>query len=506
MRSRSGRVWLWLAVLTLALAAGLRFTRISHQSLSLDEGLSAARAIMPATEIVRDSAQGGDLPGYPLLLAGWQHLAGSSELALRMLSALAGVISVALVFALGVRLFDRPTGTLAALFVAANPFQVWYGQEAHLPALLGMLSAASVLLTIAVLAIPRDMPRGRFDPRRAALVIGAYVLVNAGGLYTHATFALIILIETLVFLLWLANRPRKFHGLVTWALIQVGTLALFAPWLPVAVRQVTAWLRAPAEGVTLPQLGGTVAYGLTVPPGAVSSGLVPLLLLALVGLFPPMGEERRSLRFEERIALLAAWLLLPVAVPVALGAVAEPYLKFLLPSGLALQLLVARGLAMGVRISAPVPGGGPLGGQFTRVVVAILLAVGLLPVIAGLQNLYTDPEYARDDYRGVAARIIAEAGPQAAVVLNPPEQAAAFTYYYPAGPGVASLPGAHTAQTLERLLASHDRVYAIYNGREGSAGQEIERLLDERASVAGSDWYGRVRLVTYDVRREGSGP
>lgn len=490
--------WLILMALILILAAALRFWRIDAQSLWYDEGNSAYAAAQPVREIVVAAARDIHPPGYYILLAGWEDLAGHSELALRMLSALAGVLTTALVYALGVRLFERPSGALAALLVAVNPFQVWYAQEVRMYALLALLSAASVCLTAAVLTIPAEMTAGRFRPRRAAFIIAAYVLVNTAGLYTHYTFPFVLLAESLAFLIWLLGRPRKLHGLLTWAALQIVALALYVPWLPAAIRQLSTWPRVPAPPVSMEQIGAAIAYGLTTPLDVARGGLIPLLLLGIVGLFPPPEEPRRYLHFGERLGLVALWLLVPVAIPLALGVVREASLKFFLPAGLAFWLLIARGAVMGFRLGRPLPGVGGLGGAMTRLATVILLAVGLLPVYDGLRNLYFDPAYARDDYRAIAQRILAEAGPDAAVVLDAPNQVQVFGYYFPLGPHIAPLPDAHTEQTLERLLASHRRIYALYYGETEQDPQHmVEQMLSARAFVAETRWYGDVRLVIY---------
>ena len=490
--------WLILLALILTLTAALRFWRIDAQSLWYDEGNSAYAAAQPVREIVAAAARDIHPPGYYILLAGWEDLVGRSELALRMFSALAGVLTVALVYAIGTRFFERPTGALAALLVAVNPFQVWYAQEARMYALLALFSAASVWLTAAVLTIPAEMTAGRFRPRRAALILVAYTLVNAAGLYTHYTFPFVLLAESLVFLIWLLGRPRKRHGLLTWAALQFAALVLYVPWLPAAIRQVTTWPRVPAPLVGLEQAGTAIAYGLTTPPDAARGGLIPLLLLGIVGLFPPPEEPRRYLHFGERLGLVALWLLVPVAIPFALGVVREAFLKFFLPAGLAFWLLIARGVVMGFRLGKPLPGMGGLGGAMTRLATVILLAVGLLPIYGGLHNLYFEAAYARDDYRAIARRILAEDGPHAAVVLDAPNQAQVFGYYFPLGPNVATLPDAHTEETLERLLADHRRIYALYYGEaEQDPQRVVEQMLSARAFVAETQWYGDVRLVIY---------
>lgn len=510
MTSRRPSVgWLLMAVLLLVLAFGLRVHCLGDQSLWYDEGTSVRAAERDASTIVAGAAHDIHPPGYNLLLAGWEDFVGDSEFALRFLSVLLSLLSVALIGAIGRRLFSPSTGLLVMLLAAVNPFQIWYAQEARMYAMLGAVSAASVLLTVEVLSIPGQMTSGRFQARRAAAVIGGFVLVNTLGLYTHYTFPFVLLAESVGFLVWLMGRPQKMHGIVTWALLNLASLALFAPWLSVAYRQLTTWPRVLAPEVGLVQLAGATAYGLTLPPEAVRAGLVPLLILALAGLLPPIDPERRYLRFSERIALVALWVLVPVAIPVAMGVVREPFLKFFVPSGLALQLLVARGVVMVFRLGRrdlSTTRGSMLGGWLTRLIAVLLLITGLLqPVSVGLANLYENPAYARDDYRGIAHYIKQAAGPEAAVVLDAPSQVEVFTYYYPDGPGVMPLPDDHTELTLHELMAHHDRIYALYWGAsEQDPEHSVETMLNAHAYAADSRWFGDVRLVTYVTPAEGA--
>src|SRR5262245_47214346 len=99
--------------LILLLAAGLRFYKLDEQSFWNDEGNSARIAERPINLIIEGAA--GDIhpPGYYLILTEWRALVGHSEFALRMFSALAGVIAVAAIYAIGVTLFDRPSALVA---------------------------------------------------------------------------------------------------------------------------------------------------------------------------------------------------------------------------------------------------------------------------------------------------------------------------------------------------------------------------------------------------------
>lgn len=513
------RIVLPLLVAIFLLAAGVRFHRIEAQSFWNDEGNSARIAERPIALIIEGAA--GDIhpPGYYLLLAGWRALAGQSEFALRMLSALAGVLTVAVVFRLGSDLFDRPSGLFGALAAALSPFQVYYGQEARMYALVALLSALSIWLTAKALSLPgKMMVDGRLDRREALAIFAAYIVTNTAGLYTHYSFPLILAAETLIFGVWLVRRAHLrrrsggarslsplrtgAHGIAVWGGLHVPALILFGPWIPQAIRQIATWPRGGSAPVDPAGVMSALAYGVTLPVEVARYGLLPLILLALVGLLPPAdpADRRRTLGFGERIGLIGAWLVAPVLALAIAGALSESFLKFLLPSNLALALLAARGWVVGWDLGRQAPGSSAFEALLSRAMIVTALMLGLLPAAVSLGNLYGNPAYARDNYRAAAGRILSEAGPGAGVILDAPNQWEVFTYYFPDGPNVAPLPNASTAETLDRLLSQHGRIYALYWGEaQQDPDQTVRRTLEANAFEAGSEWYGGIQLVIYAV-------
>src|SRR5687768_10342299 len=96
----------WLPLVGLcALAAALRFFRIDTQSLWYDEGVSAFQLTRSFGEIARAAAQDTHPPLYYWLLKAWGEPLGGSELALRSLSAVFGILAVALTWLLARELF-----------------------------------------------------------------------------------------------------------------------------------------------------------------------------------------------------------------------------------------------------------------------------------------------------------------------------------------------------------------------------------------------------------------
>ncbi|MBL8157054.1 MAG: glycosyltransferase family 39 protein, partial [Anaerolineae bacterium] len=129
-----------LLILLLGLAA--RLYHIQSQSLWFDEGWSAYAAIQPTIQAAID-ADRTNPPLYYLLLNLAARGLGDSELALRYVSTLFGLVGIALSYRLACELFRRRAGILAALLAAINPLLWWASQEARMYTLLAVLILAA---------------------------------------------------------------------------------------------------------------------------------------------------------------------------------------------------------------------------------------------------------------------------------------------------------------------------------------------------------------------------
>ncbi|HUZ76986.1 MAG TPA: glycosyltransferase family 39 protein, partial [Chloroflexota bacterium] len=122
-----------LALLPLLVVAfGLRAARLEYQSLWYDEGSSLFLSRQSLSAITAGTANDIHPPLYYYLLHFWMLAAGRTEFAVRGLSLLQGVLVVALVLALGRRLFDVRSGLLAAGAAAISPLLVYYSQETRM--------------------------------------------------------------------------------------------------------------------------------------------------------------------------------------------------------------------------------------------------------------------------------------------------------------------------------------------------------------------------------------
>ena len=482
-----------LVVVLLWLAMGLRFHNLGAQSFWNDEGNSARLSERTIQLIIEGTASDIHPPLYYLLLRGWRELAGDSEFGLRSLSAFAGLLVVPLAIALArdpQSAIRNPQWLLVGLFTAVSPPLIYYSQEARMYALLGLLAALSTWLLV------RSAESGVRNWGYAV----AYVLTAVAGLYTHYFFPAVLAAQGAVVVIWavrdwrLSHSPLRtphsaFRTLLLWAGMMFVTLLLYLPWLPIFLANVGGGAARPFAPQFFTEAFFWLGFGPTLAPTAVPWSLVALGVLLVLGLV-------FNWRWETAVALIL--LLVPILFMAVVGSTEPQYFKFMTaviaPFALVLggQRVEIRDWRLGKR---------PIANLF----LLLLLLAYAVGVYQSLHNLYANPAYARADYRGMAARIAADAHPNAGIILDAPNQWEVFTYYHREGAPVYPLPlegmtEADVAAELSVIAAQHDRLYVLYWGDAQQDPQRwVERWLDEHTFKATDEWVKDVRFVVYAV-------
>jgi mannosyltransferase len=385
-------------------ALALRCFRISVPSLWIDEALTWVSSGIghPLTLAgLLDNVHG---PLYSLILHGWTRVAGDSETALRLPSALCGAALVPVIAALAARWLGREVAIPAAWLAAGSPFAVWYGQEARNYALL-MLCVA--LAGIALLRASERPSSGR---------VAQYVAAAAAGLLTNLSFALLAPLH----LRWgLGASPLRRRRWLLVAAAAVGLMIVVLPWVPQAARTFD-WrrLRPARSAVTdeVPLRGPTTFHAAAIPWAlhvfAVGYTLGPPLRTlrrdaraALAGhvgevaatafVFVPLGVLGwRGLARRKRLVDALLWLGVPALVVSYFGLqnfkVFHPrYLAVSYPAFLLVLAAAFADLAPRARAAFAA---------------ALVLLWGF-----SLVHLYFDPRYGKEDYRGALALVRARA-------------------------------------------------------------------------------------------------
>jgi mannosyltransferase len=432
-------------LIILAIAAALRFSGLGRESLWLDEAISIQISHGSLAEIVHDTAEDVHPPLYYFMLHAWMSVAGDSERAARALSALFGVVTVAMVYLLAARLFDPVTGVVAALLIAVSPFHLAASQEARMYALLTLVSLCSMDRFVRLLEAPG----------RAAFV--GYVVATTAMLYTHVYAAFIAGAQTLALAALLAAaRPTYLRVWRRVLLAQATALILFLPWVERLFRQVLF-----------------VEHGFWIPPNATPALLKTLVLYAgsaeVAWVWIPLAVLPLAFGPGRRRALfLLLWLACLVVLPFVLSKVVAPIFapKYTIAGSVAFVLLAARGLTL-------LP---------SRVLQAAV-AVALMGVsVAPLRHYYGTMQ--KDPWRTMVASVESAAQPRDLVLFNQPYGQIPFDYYRKRSdlievPFLEYREGL-TSRSVRELVrvatAGHDRVWLVLSNSDAVTPLMVDTL------------------------------
>ncbi len=347
---RIAHAWLPL-LLILLLAAGLRLVGLEQQSLWNDELSTLVRADADSlADLLRTGiVQDGHPPAYLTFMYFVERVLGRAVWALRLPSAIAGVLSVWMVYVLARRLRPedpargRDEGLIAAAIMAVLWAPVYYSQEAR-PYAFAILLA----LVVTWAYIPLLPLAGQPQPRTRDIV--AYAAVALLTAYTHYFgFVLVTIQAAAAVLLALVARRNRGPVIAAYALVALG----YAPWVVHLVGQVSSQfadpLPRPAPGILFDFILHLFNNSRVMAGGAI------LLWLAAGGLWlwRSARTTARSQLFKQAFSdtwatwLLLGWLILPPVLTVIESWLLLPIvtLRYLLVSLPPAYLLLARAFA-----------------------------------------------------------------------------------------------------------------------------------------------------------------
>lgn len=423
--------WSRIGLLLLILAAfGWRVQGLDAQSLWRDEVdaiFFATRPLAETASMFVSAGQNGPL--YFLALRPWFGLVGTSEFALRYPSVLGGTVAVVLIWQVTRQLLPlaaHPAGNvegarpghsslawLAALFMAANPYQLWYAQEGKMYAII------TALVLLATWCWLQGVGRGGFRPWFV------YWLTLTLGMYTHLLLILVFPLHFVWFwLVWPVSRAhwRGYFGALA---------GLTLPYLPMVWwqwRMLTSTVQLTGFSFTPPvEMARTLLYNHSrgFMPLYDTIWMTPIFFLGAAGLLLGWGEIARrdsamplKLAGWRRFALTVSWVMLPV-LGIYLMSLRQPiftdrYVIWIAP---ALMMWLATGV-IAVQRYVPWIGSG-------LATLLLLYVIGFW-LAAGWQQKTLPTKY---DLRGGVTYIAQRRSPDALLILQIPHMEFAYRYY-----------------------------------------------------------------------------
>ncbi len=405
--------WWPLAALTL-LAAVLRLSTLDLQSFWYDEAFTPVHVLHPSLwSTLRSVVHTENTPPLWYVIA-WAdtRVLGSGEVALRLPSALAGIATVPVAWAIGRELATRRAAIVCAALVAVNPLFVWYSQEARAYGLFVLTAAFAMLCFLRAL---REPTRGR---------MAAFAATGALALLTHY-FALFLLIGMALWLAW-DRRTRRA------ALPALGVLALVgAALLPLISAQGghgTQWIgRWPLSErlQAIPQYYLTGYTGSSLGHGVELLVALPILAAVALGWWrmtepQPASRSSRPPRSRDAPARRGVLIALSIAacgvlIPIALVAFGADYLA---PRNLVAAMITVTAV---IAVLAVWPGTGQAG-----IALAVTIALAFLAISLDVD---LSPRLQRGNWRDVARAL--RGAPRERAITTVELGAAPLEYYLP---------------------------------------------------------------------------
>jgi len=216
------------AVILVLAAIALRLVGLGVRDLFRDEAASWLLSRYPVGDLVRHTASEAYPPLYPLLLKAWTWLLIDSEVAMRLLSVLAGLVMLLAVWRWAAEALGSGASLVVLGLVALSPMAVADARNVRMYALEAMFATLAWWFIWRLL----HQTNGGGVHRRYQLLAAAFV---AGELWSLAFGLPVAALQALaVAIVWLharsdpAARARARSAL---AAIIAGA-ALFAPWVP----------------------------------------------------------------------------------------------------------------------------------------------------------------------------------------------------------------------------------------------------------------------------------
>jgi len=252
----------WLLLAGLWVAFALRVCRLGDQNIWWDEGLAIWAVRHSFVETTLWTAGDVHPPLYFWLLWPWVRLAGESEFAARYLTVMVAMLTVAAMVPLGRRLGGRAVGAAALWLLALSRFHVWWSQEMRMYALAALGATLSFYFLARIVSgntnggqPQRGQPQGgqlqglplhpapgqpQGRNRRGCPYVG-WVLATVAALYTLYFSALLLVVQNLYVFVVGLRRADRWALWRRWLLAQGVALALWAPWLALALPRMRSW-------------------------------------------------------------------------------------------------------------------------------------------------------------------------------------------------------------------------------------------------------------------------
>jgi len=365
------------ALLAMAVATFL----LGRPSLWLDEASSIQFASGPWSELLDAITEQEAMHGfYYVVLKLWSGIAGTSEFASRLPSAIFFVVAVVALVLLGRLLFSDRVALIAGMLLTFNPFLLVYARDARSYAMVTALSTlATYLFVRSILSDEVDL-----------WILGAYTFVGILSVYAHAWSIFVLVVHAGTLLVVPSFRTKAAWLIGSWSMMFILATPLLTFLVFLRGDQV-AWIPEVGLSEFIRHFRRHSGSGILM---AIFFGLV------LIALWTYAFGDRRS-QPKWMIAMIIAWILVPPVLTFLVSLSVPLFLSRYLIVALPALVLLA---AVGVDALRPT-----------------WLGIGMAVVVVALSMSRNVPTYTShfEDWRAATDFILTETEPNDVIVFFP---------------------------------------------------------------------------------------
>ncbi len=455
-----------LLLLIIAVGSFLRIYDPGAESVWFDEAASIHSAQQGIVQMLKDCATWQRHPPlHFFMLYLWIPVFGNSEIAVRSLSAIFGIISIFLVYRVGCQLFSKRVGLISSFILAISHFNIYYSQEVRAYSLLLMLTLLSFSLFITILKAD--------DAKRSYFIY--YFLANVLLVYTHY-FGLFVIMSQIFYFILFWNKYRGIRKNFLYA--QLATGIAFLPWAVIfigySIPRSWSWDQ-PTWSTIIATLSSYSGY-----KGGKAFLLPIFLFLCLLGLFSikslngkwswkkPLQVVKQlgsRISLEGETLLLLIWFFFPIGIPFLISQIPNEVtgiysIRYTISASPAFYLLVANGFDVFTKRKALYP-----------LLVVILITITGFSYV-GLQDYYTHVEKAQ--WREAVSLVELHSRENDVIILNygGSDFSMPFNYYYKGDLERSAIEQGREAQTIaDFVVAGKQRMWFM----QGPWGSTVTR-------------------------------
>lgn len=440
--------------LILMLAGVLRLINL-NQSLWLDEATQAILSRDSLNNIILHHGADFHPPLSYLLMHFWMMF-NTSEIWLRLLSVVFGILSIWVLYKFLMRLFDKKIAIPASILLAVSPYHVYYSQEIRMYSELVFFALASMYFFQSLLK------------EHKFRVICGYVLSSTAMIYTHydGFFLLAAQVAYLFF-------GGKGYIKKIWKYF-AAIFLLWLPWIPQFLIQfrsglnIDQYLPGWRQVLTISSYKSIPEILLKFTLGRVSlSGHLVIAIPVLLGVLLLLFQSIKNFK-DKNLQLILTWFIIPLVLSWLFSfkiPLNQPFrLLYILP---AFYILLSIGLQRLAKLRM------------------FFLAALLIVSMSGLFFYYTNPINWREDWRNASQAVTKSLSANSVVLFAWPDPFPPYQWYANNAHGLGAVKifpasKAEVEDSMKNLGKKNDIYFFEYLQQLSDPNKYIQQVLKEK--------------------------